>query len=176
MEYILDRQIFTTKSTIGQWINPVEQRREFWTLEDVDRGLEDSMTEDQIAAIKIPKETAIPYGIYEIVITKSPRFGIDTPELLNVKGYIAIRVHSGNFPEHTEGCPLTGQDRGQNEIFHSRRAFNLFMPRLRAMLAVERCFVRVTKLYYRIDEITNRILNFEPEVSTLSTTATEGGV
>lgn len=168
MEYILDRQVFTQKTTIGQWINPIERRREFWTLEDVDRGLEDSMSIEEILAIKVHGQTAIPYGTYEVVISKSPRFGIETPELLGVKAYIAIRAHWGNFAKDTEGCPLMGQDRGQDTIYHSRRAFNLFMPRLRAVLAVERCYVRVTKLYYRVEETTNRILDFIPDTTPLS--------
>lgn len=162
MEYILDRQVFTPESTIGQWMTP-EGVREFWTLEDVDRGLQDTMTEEEIAAVKVYGRTAIPYGTYEIKITYSPRFEMETPLLEAVKGFSHIRVHSGATAEHTEGCVLTGQDRGQNVIYHGRRAFNLFMPRLRAVLAVERCFVRITKLHFRIDPITNAILTGERE-------------
>lgn len=73
------------------------------TLEDTDRRLEDV----GIAA-KVKGKTAIPRGRYEVVMTYSNRFHRMMPEVLQVPGFVAIRIHGGNVPEDTEGCPLLG--------------------------------------------------------------------
>lgn len=58
--------------------------------------------------IKIYGETAIPYGIYGIVITFSPHFGKELPLLLNVPNFEGIRIHGGNSKSDTYGCLLVG--------------------------------------------------------------------
>lgn len=46
------------------------------TLEDTDRGLKQSMTEKEIAKIKIPSKTAIPTGTYSVTLKEySTKFG-----------------------------------------------------------------------------------------------------
>ena len=44
------------------------------TIEDTDRGLDDSMSVDEILKKKIKGETAIPTGIYKIEITYSQKY------------------------------------------------------------------------------------------------------
>lgn len=127
IEITQKRIIFTDKSTISQVYFDGEP--ECFFLEDTDRGLDDSMTLEQIKKIKIKAVTAIPYGRYKIIVTKSERFSREAgkdvylPLLLNVKGFDGVRIHSGNKPEHTEGCPLTGTDKALNEVRNSRTAF-----------------------------------------------------
>jgi hypothetical protein len=65
---------------------------------------------------KIKGETAIPRGIYEVVLEDSPRFGPDTITLRNVPGFTKIRVHSGNSPDDTEGCIIVGFRLNDNGI------------------------------------------------------------
>lgn len=79
--------------------------------------------EDEIREEKIPGQTAIPSGKYRIALTKSPRLGKVTPELLNVPNYTGVRIHSGNRAEDTEGCILVGEDKGDAVIYRSREAF-----------------------------------------------------
>lgn len=67
--------------------------------------LEDRLREGQP---KVPGETCIPAGRYEIVITKSQRFGRMLPLLLNVPGFTGIRIHPGNTDADTAGCVLVG--------------------------------------------------------------------
>jgi hypothetical protein len=127
MDIVLKRDTFTKKSTIGTLsINGVF---ECYILEDVDRGLKDTMSLDEINKIKVHGETAIPYGVYKVVVTKSMRFSamkghdVYLPLLLNVKGFEGIRIHCGNKPEDTEGCQLTGRIVGKDTISESTLAF-----------------------------------------------------
>lgn len=103
---VIKRMVFSNKSTIAElWVNGI-----FFChmLEDKDRGLTQWMTEQEIAAIKVPKATAIPRGIYHCKMTMSPRFGKMMPEILNVPGFVGARMHAGNDTDDTEGCPLFG--------------------------------------------------------------------
>lgn len=51
----------------------------------------------------------IPVGTYKVVMTYSPHFGRDLPELLDVPGRTSIRIHPGNIPAESDGCILVGQ-------------------------------------------------------------------
>lgn len=100
------------------------------TLEDVDRGLDDSMTEDDIKAIKIKGQTAIPVGIYTVLLTYSPKYKKVMPLINNVKGYSGIRIHSGNSSKDTEGCLLVGKNTVVGRLTDSRNTFNALFKRL----------------------------------------------
>lgn len=65
--------------------------------------------EDQHRIKKIPGETCIPYGRYDVRLTMSKRFTKVLPELLNVAGFSGIRIHAGNTPADTAGCILVGE-------------------------------------------------------------------
>lgn len=100
------------------------------TLEDVDRGLDDSMSEDEIKQIKIKGETAIPTGIYTVLLTYSPKYKKVMPLINNVKGYSGIRIHSGNNSKDTEGCLLVGKNTVVGRLTDSRNTFNALFKRL----------------------------------------------
>ena len=100
------------------------------TLEDVDRGLDDSMSEDEIKQIKIKGETAIPTGIYTVLLTYSPKYKKIMPLINNVKGYSGIRIHSGNSSKDTEGCLLVGKNTVVGRLTDSRNTFNALFKRL----------------------------------------------
>lgn len=78
------------------------------TLEDKDRGLIQGMPEEMIRRIKINGKTAIPYGTYEVVHTRSERFGKDMPRLIDVPGFTGVLIHGGNTVDDTHGCILVG--------------------------------------------------------------------
>lgn len=105
--------------TIGQL--EINGAFECWTLEDPVR-------ED---GIKIFGETAIPTGTYTVEITHSPRFKRDLPLLLNVHGFVGVRIHPGNTPADTAGCILVGQQRFEKSIGHSQLAFLVLFAKMR---------------------------------------------
>lgn len=87
------------------------------TLEDKDRGLDDSMTESEVLAKKVAKQTAIPTGRYRITFTYSPKFCNKAyaikgmiPLINGVKGFSAIRMHDGVNEGWTDGCVLCGKN------------------------------------------------------------------
>ena len=87
--------------------------------------------EDAIRPVKIPGETAIPFGRYQVVITPSQRFQRDLPILLEVPNFSGVRIHPGNTKEDTEGCVLVGMRRGKDTIFESKRAVESLIVRIR---------------------------------------------
>lgn len=97
------------------------------TLEDRDRGLKDSMDIEQIKRIKVKGETAIPTGTYKVSLTYSPRFKRILPLLNDVKGFVGIRIHSGNSAKDSEGCILVGNNSIIGRLTNSRNTFNKLM-------------------------------------------------
>lgn len=110
------RRWFTPQSAIGElWINGALF---CYTLEDTVRDPN---------APKVPGRTAIPPGNYKLIIDHSPRFGRQMPHILDVPGFVGIRIHAGNDPTDTEGCLLLGMERGIDRVLRSREAFRAFM-------------------------------------------------
>ena len=100
------------------------------TLEDHDRGLDDSMELSDIISLKKYGETAIPTGIYNVLLTYSPKYKKVMPLINNVKGYSGIRIHSGNTAKDTLGCLLVGKNKEVGKVLDSRNTYNALFKRL----------------------------------------------
>ena len=145
MDLPLIRSIFTEKSSIGKLILP--DGGFFYSLEDKDRGLKQSMSISEIASIKIPTLTAIPYGRYELAITYSPRFKRRLPILLSVPGFIGVRIHNGSFSTNTEGCILLGKHNPSADFINgSVDAIQEFIPMLEKWMEMDKVFIDIQKI------------------------------
>ena len=98
-----------------------------YTLEDTLRDLKAD------GSGKIKGKTAIPPGHFKVVLDHSNRFGRTMPHILDVPFFTGIRIHSGNTPEDTEGCPIVGMSLlgdARDRIGMSRMAYELVMQKL----------------------------------------------
>lgn len=62
------------------------------------------------------KETAIPYGRYQVIVNYSPKLGRRLPLLLKVPGFEGIRIHAGKNYKWTEGCILVGDNKSKGTL------------------------------------------------------------
>lgn len=122
MELELKRDTFTEYSTTGQLL--VDGKLECFTLEDKDRHLEDGIVK------KIYGRTAIPRGLYKVVLDWSPKYKRNMPHVLDVPGFEGIRIHSGNKHEDTEGCILVGKSRNNDWIRDSQLALDALLAKI----------------------------------------------
>lgn len=107
-----------------------------WTCEDTVRA----------PGVKVPGQTAIPYGRYAVVITMSPRFKRPLPLLQAVPGFTGVRIHPGNTTADTEGCILVGADRHAKSVARSRLAFgNLLIQLNEAARRAEPINIEITR-------------------------------
>jgi hypothetical protein len=132
MELIIDRKWKKHSYTIsnlyidGKWFCNC--------LEDADRGLDNSMSEDMIITLKKPSITAIPRGTYEITLdVTSPKFSRynfykevcngKLPRLKNVKGFDGILIHCGSTDKNSSGCLLVGLNKIKGQLVNSKETF-----------------------------------------------------
>jgi hypothetical protein len=74
--------------------------------------------------------SCIPEGVYECKMAHSPSRGYPVYWLQNVPGRQDVQIHIGNFPKDIRGCILLGEERGDNQVVHSKVAFDKFMERM----------------------------------------------
>jgi hypothetical protein len=102
MEFIVHRTKNTPKACTG-WVelagSPV-----CFCLEDPIRRLGPN------GEGKIPGQTGIPAGRYQMIMNLSHRFQKIMPLILKVPSFSGIRWHSGNDHDDTSGCLLIGRE------------------------------------------------------------------
>ena len=97
-----------------------------YSCEDVDRGLDQSMSLADIAAGKVKTQTAIPAGTYKLGVRYSPKHNAEVVYLRDVPGFQFIEIHAGNTSADTDGCLLFGLHPGAGCVTDSRKAMTWF--------------------------------------------------
>lgn len=138
MKLIIERNWSKETYTIGKlyFFDEDTQAKRYIcdTLEDTDRRLDSSMSEDAIKKLKVYAETAIPTGTYQVSLNVvSPKYskrkyykdlcGGKVPRLLGVKGYDGVLIHIGNTNKDTAGCILVGENKVKGRVINSTKAF-----------------------------------------------------
>ena len=73
---------------------------------------------------KVFGETAIPYGMYKVILNYSPRFKKILPRLLDVRHFEGILIHPGNTAKDTHGCILVGKNNQVGRVNESKVTFD----------------------------------------------------
>lgn len=112
------------------------------TIEDTVRDLNKNGKFDN-GEKKVHSKTAIPYGIYEIKWTYSPRFKKYTPQLMDVPSFEGIRIHAGNTSADTEGCLILGKNKQVGKVLNSRATINKFYPIIKKACSNEKVTIEI---------------------------------
>lgn len=138
MRLVVTRKEFGPDYTIGEL--SIDGGFHCFTLEDKVREIENC----PVDRWKIPGQTAIPIGTYDLTINFSQRFKRLMPLLVGVPGFDGVRIHSGNTDKDTEGCILVGWERvGSDFIGKSRDAFDALFPLLSDAVEKEHVYVSI---------------------------------
>mgnify|MGYP003147362090 CR=1 FL=1 len=150
--FSLERYGFGADSTLGK----------LYQLTDEGRELQCFTLEDEIREIKIPGETAIPAGTYEIKLRteggmheKYLRKFLELPHrgmlwLQNIPDFEWVYLHIGNTDDDSLGCPLVGRvpnttASGEFQVYESTAAYRELYPKLADPIADgERVVLEVT--------------------------------
>lgn len=109
------------------------------TIEDKDRGLDKSMSIEDIKKKKVYAETAIPTGTYEVTTnivspkySKKPTYmkmcGGRVPRILDVPGFDGVLIHTGNTQKDSMGCIIIGMNKVVGKVVNSIETFKKLFP------------------------------------------------
>lgn len=115
MEITVKRRYFGKNYTIGKLSIDGEEFCD--TLEDTVRDF------GKAGEGKVYGKTAIPVGVYKVILTFSNRFKRVLPLICNVPHFEGIRIHPGNTAEDTHGCILVGKNSEIGKITESKATF-----------------------------------------------------
>lgn len=121
MTFILQRYSDNRDSTLGLLLKIVPTGQGDKTV------LQAYTLEDQFQLTKVPKETRIPAGIYNVDIQKAEtpktlQYRAKFPwfknhlEIKNVENFVGVYIHIGNTDEDSEACILVGDNADNNVI------------------------------------------------------------
>lgn len=147
MKLLLVRTAKKEKYTIGHLYMQDKQNKQWLflcdTIEDKDRNLDQSMTEANIAKIKIKHQTAIPTGTYKIIMNvvsgtfvKKQKYkdfcGGKLPRFQYVKGFSGILMHAGIDQDSSSGCIILGENKKVGKVINSWETFKRVYKLLKA--------------------------------------------
>lgn len=141
MRLLLERTARKQRYTIGHLYDITDGKREYIcdVIEDKVRDTNKNGKFDN-GEVKIPKETAIPYGIYVVTLwVRSPKFSDFKkypyakkyngylPRLLNVPHFDGILIHCGSSEKSSAGCLIVGYNKVVGRVVNSEAAFYKLM-------------------------------------------------
>lgn len=132
MKIIVKRRFLGPKYTIGTMY--VDGYRFCDTLEDTVRDKNRDGDLNDPGEGKVYGETAIPYGEYEVILNRSPKFGRDLPRLLNVPHFEGVLIHRGNDPQDSAGCILLGENKEVGRVINSTKYEVMLVTECRAAI------------------------------------------
>lgn len=123
--------------------------------------------EDEHRDVKVPGDTRIPSGIYELGLQEietglTKRYRQRYPgwfkhhlHIKDIPGFVGVYIHIGNFEKDTDGCPLFGdivysnaKGAGEGRLSKSTDGFRRFYEKVYPRLAAgEKGSIRITQLY-----------------------------
>lgn len=133
MDILIDRRWKKDTYTIGDVY--IDGTWACNSLEDRDRGLDQSMTLEEIRSRKVYGQTAIPTGRYEVRMDVVSGLysskawyvrnchGGRMPRIMDTKGFQGVLVHCGNSAKDTLGCILVGLNTVKGGLTQSRATF-----------------------------------------------------
>lgn len=132
MKLLVDRAWKKETYTVSRLF--VDGKRFYEVLEDADRGLKQTDLVGYILAKKVPAETAIPSGTYNVRMDiVSPKYsavkwykdlcGGKMPRLEKVPGFDGILIHPGSTALDSSGCLLVGRNTKVGQLTSSRDTF-----------------------------------------------------
>lgn len=133
MRILIDRKWKKPTYTIGNLY--IDGKLFCNTIEDKDRGLDQSMHLPTIERLKVKNETAIPTGNYNILMNiVSPKYstklwyiqnchGARVPRIDNVKGFSGVLIHTGNTAQDSSGCVIVGKNTKVGMVTNSKETF-----------------------------------------------------
>lgn len=122
MKIVIERFLFEKDCTVGRLY--------------IDGLMKCFTIEDEMRAIKIKGETAIPYGVYNVGMRFSPKFSNKfNHEMLWIKdvpGFEYVLIHWGNTDDDTDGCLILGDKigilNGQTAVLNSINTYKEIYP------------------------------------------------
>lgn len=79
---------------------------------------------------KVYGETCIPFGQYKFILSQSVKFHRILPLILDVPGFVGVRIHEGNSNLDTSGCVLLGKNKEKGRVLESVVTLKAFMDLL----------------------------------------------
>lgn len=123
MNIVVKRKYFKQRYTIGSL--SIDGEKICDTLEPASFKTSSYWSVKKIKESKTLGYKAIPAGTYKVEKVYSQRFKRTLLGIMDVPGFIGIRIHAGNYPSETSGCILPGWNRRVGMVCNSRSALSI---------------------------------------------------
>ena len=119
MKLLLKRKFRGSEYTIGDLF--IDGMYLCNTIEDTVRDYNADGDLNDPGEGKVWGKTAIPYGVYDVALTMSPKFKRLLPLIQEVEHFTGIRIHRGNTAVDSAGCILPGENTVKGKVLNSTK-------------------------------------------------------